>query len=500
MKRRSLFSGSADFVLYDLFVHERAVNENVFVYSNQHGNDRSLIIYNNSFAQTTGLIHQSATDVPKRRLLAEVLGLHFSPKHFVLFWEQRSNQWFIRSSKEMYERGLFAALNGYQAQVFLNIHEVEDGETGRWAKIHYELEGKGCADIYAALQDMLLKELYDPFAEFLCKKNIDLLHKIVVGEDLKTDAEKNNSSVKTKAKKTKPLDRQTLIDQYINSVKEPIIRFIRTAGIFLDGASGRYDPFVSENSSESIDAKLIWEHAEKYLQRLINFESLLSNAKIKKDKMSAAFIANLITTMRVKPEVVAYATGYGICTILRDILGETGNGREAKLLIDHWHLDRKFRETYQGLNIRGDEAWRVVELFKGLLKRTAPVEYMQQTPKALAKTLAEEALESSEYKDILGLNQFDNAIWFNKECFDDTLFYISLFVTLEHSDTFKVADTKAKGKKTVSKKAVVPEEKNDSEAVWFKRIKATAEIVKLFQAAEEKAGYKLEELQDGFGE
>ncbi len=126
MKRRSLFSGSADFVLYDLFVQGKAVNENVFVYSNRHSNDRSLVLYNNSYDQTSGWIFQSATDIPKRRLFAESLGLHNSPKHFVLLWEQRSRQWFIRSSKECYEHGLFAALNGYQAQVFLNIHEVEE--------------------------------------------------------------------------------------------------------------------------------------------------------------------------------------------------------------------------------------------------------------------------------------------------------------------------------------------------------------------------------------
>ncbi len=51
MKRRSLFSGSADFVLYDLFVQGKAVNENVFVYSNRHGNDRSLVLYNKDIEQ-----------------------------------------------------------------------------------------------------------------------------------------------------------------------------------------------------------------------------------------------------------------------------------------------------------------------------------------------------------------------------------------------------------------------------------------------------------------
>jgi hypothetical protein len=318
---------------------------------------------------------------------------------------------------------------------------------------------------------MLLKELYEPFAEFLCKENINLLYQLVTGEEVKIDDAKISSSGKAKTKKAKPVDKQKLTNQFIDAVKDPVIRFIKTASLFLDGASGKYDPFVSENAASSIDAKIIWQHAEKYLERLINIESLAANPELSNDKTSAAFIADLIKTMKAKSyAAIAYSAGYGLCIILRDVLGSSGH--EAKLLIDHWHLDRKFREAYQSLNIRGDEAWRVVEIFKGLLKRTAPAEYNVSTPKALTKLLIDEALVSSEYKDVLGLNQFDNTIWFNKECFDDTLFYASLFVVLENADAFKAAKT-----------------------VRLHRIKATAETVKLLKAAEKKAGYKLEELK-----
>ncbi len=498
MKLRSLFSGSADFVLYDLFAEGKSVNENVFVYTNRHNNEQSLVLYNNSYTAGSGWIHQSAVDAPQRRLLAEALGLHNSPNHFVLLWEQRSSQWFIRSSKELYERGLFAALNGYQAQVFLNIHEAADSDTGRWAKIHYELGGKGCADIYAALQDMLLKELYEPFAEFLSKDTIDLLYTIVTGEEIKTIDAKIDQSVKAKAKPAKAEDKDTLISRYFNAVKEPAVRFIKTAGLFLDGASGRYDPFISDRVSSLIDTKFIWEHAEAYLQRLIGLASFALDPEIKKDETSAAFVDSIIKMIKEKPQTIAYAVGYGLCTILRDVLGDGYSGREAKSLMDHWCLDRKFRELYQNMDIPGDESWRVVELFKGLLKRTCSAEYIDLKPKGLAKALADESLESSDYKDVLGLNQFNNSVWFNKECFDDALFYASLFVVLETPEAFESAE--AKDQKPVSKKAAASEEKTDPRAVWIKRIKAAAETVKLLKAAADTSGYKLEELRNALAE
>jgi hypothetical protein len=193
---------------------------------------------------------------------------------------------------------------------------------------------------------------------------------------------------------------------------------------------------------------------------LIGLESLAENTEIKKDKTSAAFIDNIIKTIKAKPEAIAYAAGFGLCLMLRDILGEEHNGREAKLLMDHWHLDCKFREAFQSMNIRSDEAQRVVELFKAVLKRIDSDEYIQLAPAVLAKVLADEALESSDYKDVLGLNLFDNIIWFNKERFDDTLFCVSLFVVLENPGTCKMA----------------------------------AETVQLFKTAEKDSGYKLEVL------
>ncbi|MCM2359921.1 MAG: alpha-amylase family glycosyl hydrolase, partial [Geobacteraceae bacterium] len=59
MRRRRLFSGSAEFVLYDFFAGG-AVNEDVFAYSNRVGEERGLILYHNRFATTSGWIRTSA--------------------------------------------------------------------------------------------------------------------------------------------------------------------------------------------------------------------------------------------------------------------------------------------------------------------------------------------------------------------------------------------------------------------------------------------------------
>ncbi|MDR0448252.1 MAG: alpha-amylase, partial [Treponema sp.] len=116
MKKRYLFSESCDFCLYD-FYNNDSINENVFAYSNRTGGEAALIFYNNCYDQCSGWIKDGAAAVPqkdgsfRRDCLYSALGLQGKDDCFALLREQRSSLWFIRSSKDIAERGFFAALD-----------------------------------------------------------------------------------------------------------------------------------------------------------------------------------------------------------------------------------------------------------------------------------------------------------------------------------------------------------------------------------------------------
>ena len=59
LHRRTLFAGVENFVLYDFYNPDGKVNENVIAYSNQQANEKSLVIYNNKFADTSGWVRTS---------------------------------------------------------------------------------------------------------------------------------------------------------------------------------------------------------------------------------------------------------------------------------------------------------------------------------------------------------------------------------------------------------------------------------------------------------
>ncbi len=172
MKRRYLFANVEHFMLYDLFDQHGSVNENVFAYSNQAGHERALVLYNNSFHETSGWVNESAAYVEKtpeggkhhmRGRLAPVLGLSPNHRAYCIMREQRSGLWLIRNSKDLYDQGLYVRLRGYETQVYTDVYEVYDNEYSHYAQLADRLGGAGVESIDEALKEVFLQPLYDVF-------------------------------------------------------------------------------------------------------------------------------------------------------------------------------------------------------------------------------------------------------------------------------------------------------------------------------------------------
>ncbi|MEJ2597209.1 MAG: alpha-amylase family glycosyl hydrolase, partial [Anaerolineales bacterium] len=79
LQRRYLFAEVQNFLLYDFFTTEGFVNEDVFAYSNQVGNEHGLVLYHNKYHETRGWIHTAAaysvkTGEDERTLVQKTLG------------------------------------------------------------------------------------------------------------------------------------------------------------------------------------------------------------------------------------------------------------------------------------------------------------------------------------------------------------------------------------------------------------------------------------------
>lgn len=148
LHRRSLFADVENFLLFDFYRPNGGVDENVFAYSNRLGEERGLVIYHNKFADTSGWIKTSAAALDKgssklkQRTLAE--GLNLPRQGYVIFKDYASQLEYIRSCKDLWEKGMYVELGAYQCHAFMDFRFVYEKE---WQVIHDELNGAGVQSI-----------------------------------------------------------------------------------------------------------------------------------------------------------------------------------------------------------------------------------------------------------------------------------------------------------------------------------------------------------------
>ncbi len=150
MKRRRMFSGAANFVLYDFFAGDR-VDENVFAYSNSHGDERALIVYHNRFASTSGWIRTSCARTVKsesgetrqvRTTLGEALAARPDGRYYYRFRDSATGLEYLRHGRDLLERGLYVELEAYEYHAFLDFREIRDDDYGTWGKVCAALAGR----------------------------------------------------------------------------------------------------------------------------------------------------------------------------------------------------------------------------------------------------------------------------------------------------------------------------------------------------------------------
>jgi glycosidase len=145
LKRRHVFTDTANFVLYD-FGNEHGTLEDVYAYSNAHGNDRAVIIYNNRHGDARGWVNVGSGGKNRVCSLGDALALSSSDQNFVIWREVSSGLEFIRRSKDVRDQGLYLELGAYGRAVMLDWREVHDFD-GRYARVNDALGGRGCSSI-----------------------------------------------------------------------------------------------------------------------------------------------------------------------------------------------------------------------------------------------------------------------------------------------------------------------------------------------------------------
>jgi hypothetical protein len=128
LRRRAQFSGTARFHLYDARTDDGSIDENVYAYTNGSGADRSLVLVNHRYGDTTVRIERSIAAAPQGGgdsrtsvHLSDALELHGdgAPADDVAIrlFDPRSGWELRRTAGELRREGLRVSLGAYEARV-----------------------------------------------------------------------------------------------------------------------------------------------------------------------------------------------------------------------------------------------------------------------------------------------------------------------------------------------------------------------------------------------
>ncbi len=172
LKRRHLFSGVANFLLYDVVDEQGHIQDDIFAYSNGHEGERVLVVFNNRYRHNSGWVHRS---VPYRQHPDDAQpttqhlfqGLALGPGDWCLFRDQASGLEYIRSTEELKRRGLFLSLPAYRYHVFCDFRVLRDDERGDLARLHQQLGGAGVPSLERARWEIRLEFVLEVYARIL---------------------------------------------------------------------------------------------------------------------------------------------------------------------------------------------------------------------------------------------------------------------------------------------------------------------------------------------
>ncbi len=168
--KRYLFSEVQHFNLYDYIGDDGRLNENVFAFSNRHGDEKALILFNNKYEMAGGHIRTSAprlsTEGSDKKMtttvLADALGIQHSGNMYYHAREHISGLEYLFRGEDIHREGFHWSLRGFEYRVFLSFRELHDRD-GSLAALHGRLGGRGTESLKKALTMQKLGDVHAAF-------------------------------------------------------------------------------------------------------------------------------------------------------------------------------------------------------------------------------------------------------------------------------------------------------------------------------------------------
>ncbi|MFZ5519460.1 MAG: alpha-amylase family glycosyl hydrolase [Candidatus Zhuqueibacterota bacterium] len=407
LRRRYIFSGVDNFLLYDVFTPQGFVDENVFAYSNRVGQERALVVYHNKYARAQGWIKTSvgfsvkAGDGDERKIIQKTLGegLVLTDRHgyFCIFKDIISGLEYIRNCHDIFEQGLYVELEAFKYHVFSEFREVQDNEWRQYSQIASYLNGRGVPNIEETMKEIFLAPIHIPFKAVA---NASVFRELF------------NARLTSPRKK---LDETLLADlgkkmmSLMNEVKN-----------------------YSGGKSDEKQLTAEWLQELKGMLALATVEHRYPSIKSGELK----HVTNYLKTNNSElTPMWAWLFGWLIVHSLGKIIGLRQFEQQSRSWIDELLLGKILTSVYQELGLTEQQVLSTMNLIK-VLTTHQNWNSFDGTPGDPADQVLHSLLRDNEVQTFIGMNRYNGILWFNKETFDmllDGLMVISLVTIISDS-------------------------------------------------------------------
>lgn len=390
LKRRDLFSGILNFLLYDFYTTENQVNEDVFAYSNGSGDARALVIYHNNYGSTRGWIYASASYLNKETgnlensLLHKGLNIAGSSNHYVIFRDSSSNLEYIRSSEEVRSKGLYFELKAYEHHVYVDFREVQDNPYGQYGQLNQYLNGRGVPSIDEALKELMLAPILNPMRALINKDSLEALYK------------------------ARLVDTNQKLDIKIIKIHHEKFRHLMESINGFTQAGADISPIVREER-RGLDAIL----------KLNVFQDHYPFPGSKKHEESMAFIQQGLNTEEWAWYVLFMWNDLRL--LGRVITSEARYAEVSRSWLDEWGIIRMVRAELESSGLESTQVYRSETVLKLLVRQQ---NWVQIVPITTAYGLIEAWFSDEEIRSFLNINRYRGKLWFNKEAFEEMMWWM----------------------------------------------------------------------------
>ncbi|MDE1178456.1 MAG: alpha-amylase family glycosyl hydrolase [Edaphobacter sp.] len=412
LKSRYLFAESEHFLLYDFWNDHGIVDENVFAYSNRHGNERAVILYNNSYQSTHGTIHLSvgfldkASGAIQQKSLSHGLNLPNDDSMLIAYRDNVAGLEFLRYAGDLRDNGLPLALRGYQHVALLNWRELRPTAAQPWDRLCNALHGSGVYSLEEALSKLQIRPL------------LETLRKAVSTESIETFAALSSQPGTDKgsplqiAPDSSPIAATAKLEtQDINLPSTA--EFVKYAHHFKD----QVHELLVIDSGTAVTGSL--SDTDSDASRRKEFEDWIK-ASLKLPTTISALPAEL------RPVAIAVfpsldATSSSMKTwgpVLTWLVFQTLSPEVTPFeVFDKFNLRWALAETFSSIGLEGEAAWKAAAQIRVLLKFSTNAEKAFRT---------EEFWTEPDVRWLIGVNNAGGTEFINQERLEELLFWIQL--------------------------------------------------------------------------